>query len=180
MLRNVLLKYKGMKNFIILLAKGLAIAVIAALVICYALWSLASLRRIAWLFITTIVITVMSRVYFDDTNKNWRERLLTMLGAGGSLVILGFLLTGIGYVVAWLFNLSAGFFEVYALYGLICCITICILVICVAYIIELITNSKQRQLAWNILLKFIMCFAIIISCLVVFGLILYYLVPIVI
>lgn len=126
-----------MKKFLKHLAIGLVIAVLAAVALCYAVWSFHSLHRAIWLFIIFVCgceaykylsepdYTVLDDANTKDSASDYdklRERtLLEKIGVlatmGVGVTILGSLVWTVGYgVESWL-ELPAKFWEMDLLYG---------------------------------------------------------------
>ena len=119
-----------MRNLLKNLAIGIAIAIVAAVAICFAAWSFHSQHRFIWFVICGIACLIIGQylanpdyVYIEKDGKRYTEKMSKdkQIGAvAGVLValgILGSLLWAIGYGVAALFEWNPELWEMYLLYG---------------------------------------------------------------
>ena len=187
-----------MKQFIIYLAKGIAIAIFVALVLSYVLWSLQSGERIFWCITVAIlsVISVKSLSEFDwklckDSNGKIVRRPMTKFEKVGAVFqqligfgILGTLVWLIGLGAGSLFNLEPAFGELYFVYGLLSIMAVSLVLVIIGagceYFHDLATNATIRRRTLQKFGKFLMWMVIIICSLATFSAILYYLIPLLI
>ncbi len=119
-----------MKQLLKNLAIGLAIAVVAAVAICFAAWSFHSMHRFIWFVVCSVAFLFIGQylinpdyVLIEKDGKKYKERIskTKQIGAvAGILVALGIVCSlawAIGYGVAALFDWHPDFWEMYLLYG---------------------------------------------------------------
>ena len=179
------------------LAIGTAIAVAAALGICYAVWSFHSLHRLIWFFIVFVICTLIAqylsgpdwKMCDNPKGKTDHEKVrLRKLTKGEQVslviktvigcIILGALVWAIGYGVACLFGWQPDLWEMHLLYGAGALAVVCLVfyAICSAwsFIGDVIHN---RYFARDKVKSVLMWTVVIICSLAVAGVILYYLFP---
>ena len=182
-----------MKKFLKNLAIGLAIAVLAAVAICYAVWSFHSMHRIIWLVIIFIygcyAYQYLSEPDFttrEDADEmpgsdhdKFREKTLsekvgTLAQTSVGLLILGALVWAIGYgVESWL-GLPAKFWEMDLLYGAGTIFAVYLLVLIGCHIWIVVTDWKHYRPKFINALKWLV---ITLCGLALAAVILYYLFP---
>lgn len=112
------------------LAIGIAIAIVAAVAICFAAWSFHSLHRFIWFVICGVACLTIGQylanpdyVYVERDGTKYRQKIpkIKQVGAVAGIIvalgILGSLVWAIGYGVASLFEWHPKFWEMYLLYG---------------------------------------------------------------
>lgn len=182
-----------MKKFTKHLAKWLLMAIVAAIGVCYFVWSMHSIHRLIWFF---AVVAVAAFVYRYMSEPDWKEckdksgkkesvlmtkweQLGMVLVMGIGCTILGILAWSIGYGVASVFEWNPDFWEMYLLYGagVILAIYIVFYTICSTWIFisDVIHN---RYFARDTLKSILMWTAIVVCCLLVAGAILWFLFPV--
>ena len=180
-----------MKRFGKYLAIGLAIAVAAALGICYAVWSLHSMHRIIWLVITFIICCFVGRYMTEPDWKEYKgaggkkmrrqltklEQAAVVLRSSVGVVILGSLVWTIGYGVACWFGWNPDIWEMYLLYGAFTIGGICLALWAIFSVWVYLDDGRSRKSLSKIFGKVLMWIVIIGVCLAVAATILYYLVP---
>ena len=179
-----------MKNFLILLAKGLAIAVFIALVFCYFLWCVDSVRRLIWFFVVfaTIIyiedywlrsVSVTTNVEGESKTRPMtkKEKIMLLLKRCGIVVFNGLVMYGLGIGCAEILNLAPQYWEMYMVCGMLACLAMISIAVFIAYVITLIADSTKRKNFLHALKLFVGWIIVIICSLAVFFIILYYLFP---
>lgn len=184
-----------MKKFTKYLAIGIAIAIVAALGICYFVWSLHSMHRLIWFFIVFAICAFTCRYLYDkdyvecdnpkgktDYDKvqiremtKW-EQIGVVLKSGIGCAILGTLVWTIGYGISCLFDWHPDFWEMHLLYGAITVGAICLTIYvgCAIWVFFLNIKSPHVRKAMKSVLMWI---AVILCSLAVVGAIFYFLFP---
>ena len=173
------------------LAIGTAIAVAAALGICYAVWSFHSLHRIIW-FVISVVLCLEVWQYLanpdytcvEKDGKTYTKKISKteqVCAVAGILIasgICGSLIWAIGYGVAVIFDLHPDFWEMHLLYGTLTIGSVILAFIAVFrawyYCNDFYHNRYDTR---NYTKKFVIWTVVIICSLAVAGVILYYLFP---
>ncbi len=119
-----------MKKLLKNLAIGIAIAIVAAVAICGAVWSFHSMHRFIWFVICGIACLFIGQylanpdyVYVERNGTKYRQKIpkIKQVGAVAGIIvalgILGSLVWASGYGVAALFEWHPEFWEMYLLYG---------------------------------------------------------------
>ena len=119
-----------MKKLLKNLAIGIAIAIVAAVAICGAVWSFHSMHRFIWFVICGIACLFIGQylanpdyVYVERNGTKYRQKIpkIKQVGAVAGIIvalgILGSLVWAIGYGVAALFEWNPEIWEMYLLYG---------------------------------------------------------------
>ena len=180
-----------MKQFLRKLAIGLAIAVGAALSVCFAVWSLHSLHRFIWFVIIALVCYCVGyymfkpdwKVYKGADGKEIMQQLTKIEQAGVvarssiGIVILGALIWTIGYGVACWFGWNPDIWEMYLLYGAFTIGGICLALWAIFSVWVYLDDGRSRKSLSKIFGKVLMWIIIIGVCLAVAATILYYLFP---
>jgi len=182
-----------MKRFAKHLAKWLLIAIVAAIGVCYFVWSMHSIHRLIWLF---VVVAIAAFVYRYMSEPDWKEckdksgkkesvlmtkweQLGMVCTMGIGCTILGALVWAVGYGVASVFEWNPDFWEMYLLYGagsIAAVILVCYTIFKVwTFCGDLI---HDRYFARDTAKSVLMWIAIVVLCLAVVGAILWFLFPI--
>lgn len=184
-----------MKKFLKNLAIGLAIAVLAAVAICYAVWSFHSVHRVIWLVLTFIYgcyayqyLSEPDYAVLDDAEtkkpsasdyeklreKTLPEKVGTLAQTSVGLLILGALIWAIGYgVESWL-GLPAKFWEMDLLYGAGTIFAVYLIFLISGHIYVVVTDWKYYKPKFINALKWLV---IALCGLALAAVILYYLFP---
>lgn len=184
-----------MKKFIILLIKGIAVAITLALGICYFLWSTHTAQRMFWC-VVVYALAIPSCCYLmntkwvknnDDKGAAWLK--MTKLEQIGKLLkafyfpiaVFSVILWLIGYAVNSLFGIEVSFWEMYLVYGLTytvaTIVVIAMLIFLSLAIYGSLTSTKIRTTALPKLKSALLWFIVIICSLASAIAILYFLIP---
>lgn len=181
-----------MKQFWKKMAIGLAIAIGAALAVCFAVWSFHSLHRFIWFIISAVVCSLVWQylanpdyIYVEDVEGQMSPKKMSksrqvgaVAGALVALGIIGTLVWAIGYGAAVVFDLHPEFWEMHLLYGALT-VGAVILVLMAIYLTWTYCDDfyHNRYGVRDSAKKFVMWVAIILCGLAAAGAILYFLFP---
>lgn len=187
-----------MKKFIILLVKGIAIAIASSLGGCYTIWSMHSCQRMFWFFVVFLTIAFACYYLKDDewepikgTDKFRRltklEQIKNLLKIYVPFAILGVIAFIAGAVGCNICNVQVSFTEMYALYGLgyiFFAIVVILMLICVSVLIynvcRALASAKIRAAFLRKLKSFLLWLVVIACSLIVAAAVLYLGIPYVI
>lgn len=190
-----------MNKFVKYLASGIGIATLAALGICYFVWSMHSPHRLIW-FAFVLILCVFIWRYLSEADYTVEEveeegedkqaktlyaqtkmRKMTKWEQVGvvarnliGVVIIGALVWTIGYGISCLFEWQPDFWEMHLLYGAITVGAIC-LVIYVACAAWVFFSNAKSAFVRRAIKSVLMWIAVILCSLAVAGAIFYFLFP---
>ena len=180
-----------MKQFIIRLAKGIAIAVLCALTVSY-FWCNATFHGIFWGCVALIAIAASyfylkegDEVYYKEKDGILKKRKMTKLEQLRVLVEgafkIGFVITTlwlIGYLACSMCHISPKYWETFILYGLVyssaSVLFVVGLFICASSIADFLTRTEKRRIALKLIGECLAWLVVIICSFAVFVAILYY------
>lgn len=183
-----------MKNFFVLLSKGVGIALAISFSICFFAWNWGNWRAIIWFIVGVIMVWQICKyllsdikvapIYDDDGKVLVAEHSASVIEKSTSIALCLFIITllagflwGIGRLAECLLNQPSKIFEFTILFGLIMLLLV-FTSLCLLASIYFSIKTACWKLSGKVSLsiaKWIL--VIVISCLVAFGVLYFYLPP---
>lgn len=164
-----------MKNFFILLAKGVGIALIISLSVCFFFWFWGNWRAIAW-YVMGLFFAWLLYKYFNTPLLDGKFTDLFV----GAVCLLAFFtcLYGIGRLGEWLFDYHADYFELTIFHGFVL-LLLCVIAYFSVCALRYARKELDRQYLISLISEVIQWILIIGISVAVGAAVLYYCLPLI-
>ena len=162
-----------MKNFFVLLAKGVGIALIVSLSVCFFFWFWGNWRAIIW-YVMGLFCAWLLYKYFNTPMLD--EKFTDLIIGAFCLLAFFTCLYGIGRFGEWIFGYHADYFELTVFHGF-ALLLLCVIAYFLVRILYYARKELDRQFFTSLISKIIQWVLIVAISVAVGAAVLYYCLP---